>query len=80
MNQCHAKIDLVKYMWVSDLYFMVHLFCLRSLSDFNYFNKLRNGVGRGIPAPPGTCSLVFMKILFLFMLTLLGKECCLMHA
>ena len=24
MDQCDAKIDLVKYMWVSDLYFMVH--------------------------------------------------------
>ena len=32
MDQCHSKIDLVKYMWVSDLYFMVHWFCLISLS------------------------------------------------
>ena len=24
MDQCDTKIDLVKYMWVSDLYFMVH--------------------------------------------------------
>ena len=23
MDQCHSKIDLVKYMWVSGLYFMV---------------------------------------------------------
>ena len=32
MDQCHSKINLVKYMWVSDLYFMVHWFCLISLS------------------------------------------------
>ena len=32
MDQCHSKIDLVKYMWVSDLYFMIHWFCLISLS------------------------------------------------
>ena len=24
MDQCDSKIDLVKYMWVNDLYFMVH--------------------------------------------------------
>ena len=24
MDQCHSKIDLIKYIWVSDLYFMVH--------------------------------------------------------
>ena len=24
MDQCDSKIDLVKYMWVSDLYFMVN--------------------------------------------------------
>ena len=24
MDQCDSKIDLVKYMWVSDLYFMIH--------------------------------------------------------
>ena len=33
MDQCDSKIDLVKYMWVSDLYFMVHWFYLISLSD-----------------------------------------------
>ena len=32
MDQCDSKINLVKYMWVSDLYFMVHWFCLISLS------------------------------------------------
>ena len=32
MDQCHSKINHVKYMWVSDLYFMVHWFCLISLS------------------------------------------------
>ena len=24
IDQCHSDTDLVKYMWVSDLYFMVH--------------------------------------------------------
>ena len=28
MDQCDTKIDLVKYMWVNDLYFKVHWFCL----------------------------------------------------
>ena len=45
--------DLVKYMWVSDLYFMVHWFYLISLSDLNYFYTLRNGPGRGYTCPSG---------------------------
>ena len=32
MDQCDSKIDLLRYMWVSDLSFMVHWFCLLSLS------------------------------------------------
>ena len=24
IDQCHSETDLVNYMWVSDLYFMVH--------------------------------------------------------
>ena len=56
MDQCDSKIDLVKHMWVSDLYFMVHWFYLMSLSDLNHFYTLRNGIGRGICVPPGTCS------------------------
>ena len=42
MDQCDTKINLVKYMWVSDLYFMVHWFCLISchrLKLFLYFKK-----------------------------------------
>ena len=41
MDHCDSKIDIVKYMWVSDLYFMVHLFYLISLSDklFLYIKK-----------------------------------------
>ena len=46
MDQCDSRIDLVKYMWVSDLYFMVHWFYLISLSDLNYFYTLRNGTGQ----------------------------------
>ena len=44
MDQCDTKIDLVNFMWVSDLYFMVHLFCLISchkLKLFLYFKKWR---------------------------------------
>ena len=32
MDQCESKIDFVKYMWISELYFMVHWFCIISLS------------------------------------------------
>ena len=41
MDHCDSNIDLVKYMWVSDLYFMVHWFYLISLSDnlFLYIKK-----------------------------------------
>ena len=42
MDQCDAESDLAKYMWVSDLYFMVHWFCLLSLSlIFLYIKKWR---------------------------------------
>ena len=53
MDQCDSKIDLVKYMWVNDLYFMVHWFNLISLSDLNYFYTLRNGTGWGYSCPSG---------------------------
>ena len=43
MDQCDSKIDLVKYIWFSDLYFMVHWFCLiwytgclKKLCTFSY--------------------------------------------
>ena len=40
MDCYDSEIDLVKYMWVSDLYFMVHWFYLISLSDkFLYIKK-----------------------------------------
>ena len=53
MDQYDSKIDLIKYMWVSDLYFMVHCFYLISLSDLNYFYTLRNGTGQGYSCPSG---------------------------
>ena len=53
MDHCDSRIDLVKHMWVSDLYFMVHWFYLISLSDLNYFYTLRNGTGRGYSCPSG---------------------------
>ena len=62
MDHCDSKIDLVKYMWVNDLYFMVLWFYLKSLSDLNYFYTLRNGTSRGIRAPVGTCSSFFFQM------------------
>ena len=61
MDQCDTKIDLLKYMWVSDLYFMGHWFCLLSLTviDLNYLYTLRNGAGQGYLCPPGICSSSF---------------------
>ena len=53
LDHCDSKIDLVKYVWVSDLYFMVHWFYLISLSDFYYFYTLRNGTGWGYSCPSG---------------------------
>ena len=64
VDQCDSKINLVKYMWVNDLYFMVYWFYLISLSDLNYFYTLRNGAGRGIRVPLGTCSSFFSVRLF----------------
>ena len=59
MDQCDSKINLVKYMWVSGLYFMVHWFYLISLSDLNYFYTLRNCTGRGVFVPLRALALVF---------------------
>ena len=42
MDQCDTKIDLVKYMWVSDLYFMVHWFCLISYHTLELFLYFKN--------------------------------------
>ena len=53
MDHCNSKIDLVKYMWICDLYFMVHWFYFISLSDLNYFYTLRNGTSRGYSCPSG---------------------------
>ena len=56
MDQCDTKIDLLKYMWVSHLYFIVHLglpFII--VIVFNYLYTLRICAGWGIRAPPGTC-------------------------
>ena len=54
MDQCDTKIDLVKYMWVSDLYFKGHCLCLFNIViDLNYLYTLRNGTGRGYSCPSG---------------------------
>ena len=55
MDQCNTKINLVKYMWVSDLYFMVHWFChILSYTWIIFIFSELAPVG-GIRAPPGTC-------------------------
>ena len=59
MDQCDTKIDLIKYMQINDLYFVVQsFFCLTScLSTVNYFDKLNNGTGRGyMYSCTSTCS------------------------
>ena len=58
MDHCDSKIDLVKYMWVSDLYFMVHWFYLISLSDLNYFYTLRKWHRPGVFVPFRALALV----------------------
>ena len=35
MDQCDTMVGLIKQMWVSDLYFMVHWFCLMSWKLFD---------------------------------------------
>ena len=47
MDQCDTKIDLVKYMRVSDLYFMVSWFCLMCCHTF----QLWIGTGRRYSCP-----------------------------
>ena len=53
MDHCDSKIDLVKYLWVSDLYFILPYIIV---IDLNYFYILRNGAGRRYCAPRSTCS------------------------
>ena len=54
MDQCDTKIDLIKYMQVIDLKFLVQWFCLISwLSTKNYFDKLNNVAGQGYSCPAG---------------------------
>ena len=76
MDQCDTKIDLIKYMQVNDLYFMVQWFCFISLlSTVNYFDKLNNGAGRRVFVPfralaldTTLCGAVFIQTLF--------RHCC----
>ena len=80
MDQCDSKIDLVKYMWVSDLYFMVHWFLPYIIViDLNYFYTLRNGADRGYSCPSRHLLLYYYwfivnciwKIMWVFLLCLL---------
>ena len=67
MDQCDTKIDLVKCLWVSDLYFTVHWFCLLSLLLTNYFYTLRNGAGRGYLCPSWHCSRLISSIKYRYL-------------
>ena len=60
MDQCDTKIDLVKYIWVSDLYFMVHWFCLISCHILELFLYFANWCRLGVFVPPGSCSSLFL--------------------
>ena len=51
MDQCDTKIDLVKYMWVSDLYFMVHWFCRISCHTLELFLYFKNWPRPGVFMP-----------------------------
>ena len=56
MDLCDTKIDLIKYMWVSDLYFMVHcLYHCHRLKLILYIKKL---CGLGVFVPLRALALV----------------------
>ena len=54
MDQCDSEIDLVKYMWVSDLSWSID-FALGYIIVIDFYTW-RNDAGWGIRAPLGTCS------------------------
>ena len=57
MDQCDTKIDVVKYMWVSDIYLWSIDFVFYLVVHLNYFYILRIGAGQVFfRAPPGICS------------------------
>ena len=58
MDQFDTKIDLVKYRWVSDLYFMVHWFCLISCHTLELFLYFKNWRRQGIFVPLWALALV----------------------
>ena len=62
MDHCDSKIDLVKYMWVSDLYFMVHWFYLISLSDLNYFLYIKKWHQPRVFVPLQALAVVYIYI------------------
>ena len=61
MDQCDTNVDLLKYMGVSDLYFMVQWVCLLLLSDilFVYIKKRRRP---GVFVPLQALALVLYAI------------------
>ena len=64
VGQSDTKIDLVKYFWVSDLYFVVQWFCLiswRSVFTVCCFDTLNNGAGWALALVSKTCNKSFQK-------------------
>ena len=54
VDQCDPKIGLIKYLWVSDLYFVVQWFCLifwKSTVTVWCFDTLNNGADQGYSCP-----------------------------
>ena len=66
MDQCDTKIDLVKYMWVNDLYFMVHWFCFISCHTLELFLYFKNWCRPGVFVPLRALALVFIKANYYF--------------
>ena len=64
MDQCDPKIDHVKYMWVSGLYFMVHWFCLISCHTLKLFLYSKNWCQPGVFMPLWALALVCLSNIY----------------
>ena len=52
MDQCDTKIDLIKFVYVSELHFWPYILMV-SVIDFNYFDTLNDGTCQGYSCPSG---------------------------
>ena len=70
MDQCDTKIDLLKYMWVSDLYFMGRWFCLYYCYRLKLFVYIKKWHRLGVFVPLQALALIwFQYVLEHFRLT-----------